>query len=312
VITSSCGTCADGNLPNTTLKYRTAGETCLISWQGGQSRCDRSSQSWTYWQDVWTWLGALNPRFYPIEAQPAIRRVARRFATGPWGAGVWWGNTLQYFVVVWIGTMLLWQEGCPQLDYYAYGAPDQPWPPLGGFCEQYQAVGRWDMVMVDLLGQELVLETIHETVKKPPRSTAKRDELLEEKQVGHTAYGHAAGARVVRRAVASRLGAGHTEAPGHGSDGQTGRTFPAEMGQTESGMKGPGRPRVPREVQRVPLRVTLREVTHVPSRPLKTRVKQTISAGRRLKKIENLMDMAESMLEVKIEEARSGGPDMAE
>lgn len=57
-------------------------------------------------------------------------------------------------------------------------------------------------------------------------------------EVGHTAYGHAAGARVVRRAVASRLGAGHTEAPGHGSDGQTGRTFPAEMGQTESGMKG--------------------------------------------------------------------------
>ncbi|CAK9036594.1 unnamed protein product, partial [Durusdinium trenchii] len=76
------------------------------------------------------------------------------------------------------------------------------------------------------------------------------------------------------------------------------------------GTPRPGRPRVPREVQRVPLRVTLREVTHVPSRPLKTRVKQTISAGRRLKKIENLMDMAESMLEVKIEEARSGGAEL--
>ncbi|CAK9036269.1 unnamed protein product, partial [Durusdinium trenchii] len=164
VITSSCGTCADGNLPNTTLKYRTAGETCLISWQGGQSRCDRSSQSWTYWQDVWTWLGALNPRFYPIEAQPAIRRVARRFATGPWGAGVWWGNTLQYFVVVWIGTMLLWQEGCPQLDYYAYGAPDQPWPPLGGFCEQYQAQG-YEEVVKNLPLIEAALQGQQRTVK---------------------------------------------------------------------------------------------------------------------------------------------------
>ena len=26
----------------------------------------------------------------------------------------------------------------PQLDYYAYGAPNQFGPPLGGFCEQYQ------------------------------------------------------------------------------------------------------------------------------------------------------------------------------
>lgn len=51
---------------------------------------------------------------------------------------VWWGNTLQYFVVVWVATLLLWQPGAqPQLDYYAYGEP-QPWPALGGFCEQYQ------------------------------------------------------------------------------------------------------------------------------------------------------------------------------
>ena len=35
---------------------------------------------------------------------------------------------------------LLMQGVGPQLDYYAYGAPEQSWPPLGGFCEQYQAV----------------------------------------------------------------------------------------------------------------------------------------------------------------------------
>lgn len=68
VITSSCGTCEDGNLPNSTLKFRTAGETCLVSWQGGQSRCERSSKGWTYWQDVWTWIGAFDPAFYPLAA----------------------------------------------------------------------------------------------------------------------------------------------------------------------------------------------------------------------------------------------------
>lgn len=164
VITSSCGTCEDGNLPNSTLKFRTAGETCLVSWQGGQSRCERSSKGWTYWQDVWTWIGAFDPAFYPLAARPAITKLVRRIATGPWGAGVWWGNTLQYFAVVWIATMLLWHKGAgPQLDYYAYGAPDQPWPPLGGFCEQYQAQGYEDVVknlpLIDqALGQDVSIK----------------------------------------------------------------------------------------------------------------------------------------------------------
>lgn len=147
VITSSCGTCLDGNLPNTTLKFRTAGESCLVSWKDGRSGCGRSPKGgWTYWNDVWTWIGAISPRFYPPAVRPALTRIVGRVATGPWGAGVWWGNTLQYFVIVWLATALLWKQDSFQLDYYAYGLPGQEGFPLGGFCEQYQAQGYEDVV----------------------------------------------------------------------------------------------------------------------------------------------------------------------
>eukprot|EP00930_Biecheleria_cincta_P041733 TRINITY_DN28660_c0_g1_i2.p1 TRINITY_DN28660_c0_g1~~TRINITY_DN28660_c0_g1_i2.p1 ORF type:complete len:697 (+),score=80.84 TRINITY_DN28660_c0_g1_i2:83-2173(+) len=150
VITSSCGTCAEGNLPNTSSKFQTAGRSCLVAWKDGRSGCSSSSKAdWTYWKDVWIWIGALWTEFYPEAVQPFMRTIIRRVATGPWGAGVWWGNTLQYFVIVWLGTALLWQQNGGSgvaLDYYAYGAPGQKWPPVGGFCEQYQAQGYEEVI----------------------------------------------------------------------------------------------------------------------------------------------------------------------
>ena len=51
-------------------------------------------------------------------------------AEGPEDAKIW---TLLY-----ISTASPQDVAGPQLDYYAYGAPNQFGPPLGGFCEQYQ------------------------------------------------------------------------------------------------------------------------------------------------------------------------------
>lgn len=150
VLTSSCGTCADGNLPTTNLKYRTNGTTCLVQWKNGRSGCGEvPAGGWTYWMDVWIWVGALRPDFYPAAARHAFRDLVGRIGTGPWGAGVWWGNTLQYFIVTWLATAMLWDRGSgagPQLDYYAYGAPGQDGHPIGGFCEQYQAQGYEEVV----------------------------------------------------------------------------------------------------------------------------------------------------------------------
>jgi hypothetical protein len=148
VLTSSCGTCADGNLPSTNFKFRTAGATCLVQWTNGRSGCGNVPEGgWTYWMDVWIWVGAFRPEFYPLASRQAFQDVVSRIGSGPWGAGVWWGNTLQYFVVAWLATGLLW-DGLrlgPQLDYYAYGTTTRT-PPLGGFCEQYQAQGYEDAV----------------------------------------------------------------------------------------------------------------------------------------------------------------------
>merc|ERR1712187_28730 len=86
--------------------------------------------------------------FYPSASRRAFRDLIGRIGTGPWGAGVWWGNTLQYFVVTWLASSLLRDRSGKslQLDYFAYGSPGHSSLPLGGFCEQYQAQGYEDVV----------------------------------------------------------------------------------------------------------------------------------------------------------------------
>jgi hypothetical protein len=196
VLTSSCGTCAPGETWATRNKFMTAGATCFVAWRHGRSVCEsgesgesgesarvstsartsthaRSSTSnstssnsrtgWTYAKDLWTWLGALRAEAYPEPARPAFEAVVRRIATGPWGAGVWWGNTLQYFCIVWIATAMLRDV---QLDYYAYGSPAPT--PRGGFCEHYQAQGldvvdalhRFDAALFARAGRGLSAPTI--------------------------------------------------------------------------------------------------------------------------------------------------------
>eukprot|EP00811_Abedinium_folium_P018215 NODE_2713_length_2160_cov_3.896704.p1 GENE.NODE_2713_length_2160_cov_3.896704~~NODE_2713_length_2160_cov_3.896704.p1 ORF type:complete len:679 (+),score=158.84 NODE_2713_length_2160_cov_3.896704:120-2156(+) len=156
VITSSCGTCAAGTAITTATKFRTAGATCLVQWRDGKSLCAEAgagNEDWTFWKDVWIWVGALHTAFYPNATQSALASVVQRVATGPWGAGVWFGNTLQYFFVAWLGTELLSEDAAVasgdglRLDYYAYGAPGQGANPIGGFCEQYQAQGYEDVVV---------------------------------------------------------------------------------------------------------------------------------------------------------------------
>ena len=53
VVTSSCGTCADGNTGIITNKFETFGPTCLVEWINGATVCDADSDiDWTYWKDV--------------------------------------------------------------------------------------------------------------------------------------------------------------------------------------------------------------------------------------------------------------------
>merc|ERR1712066_1040117 len=69
--------------------------------------------------DVALWYQAYDPSMYNQIVQVAFRSIIQRIGTGPWGAGVWWGDSQQYFLTVWLATSLL-QVGTVKLDYYIY------------------------------------------------------------------------------------------------------------------------------------------------------------------------------------------------
>jgi len=66
--------------------------------------------------DVALWYQAFEPTMYEAAVQDALRGVARRIGTGPWGAGEWHGDSQQYFLAVWLATSLIGGT----LDYYMY------------------------------------------------------------------------------------------------------------------------------------------------------------------------------------------------
>jgi len=68
-------------------------------------------------EDISNWYQAFEPNAYPEEVQQAFLKVVRRIGTGPWGAGVWWGDSQQYFLAVWLATSLL---SSTTLEYYMY------------------------------------------------------------------------------------------------------------------------------------------------------------------------------------------------
>jgi len=67
--------------------------------------------------DISRWYVAYAAHNYGTIVQQAFRQVVRRIGTGPWGAGVWFGDSQQYFLTVWLATTLL---AGPTLDYYLY------------------------------------------------------------------------------------------------------------------------------------------------------------------------------------------------
>lgn len=69
--------------------------------------------------DINLWYQAYEPTMYNPWVQAAFRLVIRRIGTGPWGAGVWYGDSQQYFLAAWLGTALL-NKNDIKLDYYVY------------------------------------------------------------------------------------------------------------------------------------------------------------------------------------------------
>jgi len=70
-------------------------------------------------EDIARWYQAYEPTMYHDSVREAIRAIVKRVGTGPWGAGVWHGDSQQYFLATWIAMSLV-AGGSLGFDYYIY------------------------------------------------------------------------------------------------------------------------------------------------------------------------------------------------
>jgi len=78
-----------------------AGSSCDLT-ANVNNQCDMQRRHLD--RDVSLWYQAYEPTMYATPVQEAFSRVIRRIGTGPWGAGVWYGDSQQYFLAVWLAT----------------------------------------------------------------------------------------------------------------------------------------------------------------------------------------------------------------
>jgi hypothetical protein len=87
------------------------GTTCLNNTDPGGWDYDGCIQP-----NVKKFYNFINPNVYNTDVSDVFDKCIDSVATGPWGAGVWWGNSQTYFMVVWAACSV---AGIP-LDYYIY------------------------------------------------------------------------------------------------------------------------------------------------------------------------------------------------
>lgn len=74
---------------------------------------------------VKAWYNAVSLQFWHPDVQGVLKTIAKSIGTGPWGSGVWWGNSQIFALVAWMGQALAqqtWQGQHPYLDYYIYSS----------------------------------------------------------------------------------------------------------------------------------------------------------------------------------------------
>jgi len=105
---------ADSAFVAVASKCSAASHSCPLA-QAVNNNCD--SQRRHAEADIGHWYQAFESTMYAEPVQEAFTGIVRRIGTGPWGAGVWFGDSQQYFLAVWLATALL---GRTALDYYVY------------------------------------------------------------------------------------------------------------------------------------------------------------------------------------------------
>jgi len=79
---------------------------------------------------VRAWYGSVALSSYHADIQPALKALVKSVGTGPWLAGLWWGDSQLGWLAVWLGHAIAaptWagreDESAPiSVDYYVYSA----------------------------------------------------------------------------------------------------------------------------------------------------------------------------------------------
>lgn len=84
-----------------------------------------TSGDYGFENQVKAWYNAVSLEFWHPDVQGVLKTLATSIGTGPWGSGVWWGNSQIFALVAWMGQALAqqsWQGQHPFLDYYIYSS----------------------------------------------------------------------------------------------------------------------------------------------------------------------------------------------
>jgi hypothetical protein len=79
---------------------------------------------YSFANQVAAWYNAVSLTSWHPEVQVMLKRMVVAIGSGPWGSGVWWGNSQLFFIVAWMGQALAaqtWEQTLP-LDYYIYSS----------------------------------------------------------------------------------------------------------------------------------------------------------------------------------------------
>ncbi|CAK9089637.1 unnamed protein product [Durusdinium trenchii] len=84
----------------------------------------QTSGDYGFENQVKAWYNAVSLQFWHPDVQVILKSMAKSIGSGPWGSGVWWGNSQIFALVAWMGQALAQQswDQAPFLDYYIYSS----------------------------------------------------------------------------------------------------------------------------------------------------------------------------------------------
>ncbi|CAE7282278.1 unnamed protein product [Symbiodinium sp. CCMP2456] len=101
------------------IQFETTGEYGFEA-QDHSLGADMSRRRWK----VKAWYNAVALDAWHPDVQAVLKKTVQAIGSGPWGSGVWWGNSQIFALVAWIGQALAqssWGRDMP-LDYYIYSS----------------------------------------------------------------------------------------------------------------------------------------------------------------------------------------------